>query len=122
MIRGRWIFDRSTMELVPAEEFYARKYADVTVSDLGAPMVVADIKPYRSTITGEEISGRRQHRDHLRAHGCVELGNDMPKAPTGPRRPPKAEVVADIKRSMEDEGLRAEAKQASERARTALSR
>lgn len=108
------------MELVPAHEYYARKFADVTVSDLAAPMVIGDIQPYRSVIDGSEIGGRRQHRDHLKSHGCVELGNDMPTNHPKPTRPPKAEVVADIKRSMEDENLRAEARKASERAKRAI--
>ncbi len=120
MSRARYIWDRVKRELVPAHDYYARKYADVTASDHPAPMLIGDIKPYRSTITGEEISGRRQHRDHLRAHGCVELGNDMPKITAGPKRPPKAEVIADIKRSMEDENLRKEAQKASEKARKAV--
>lgn len=45
--------------------------------------VVKDIEPYRSMVTGERIGGRRQHRDHLKAHGCIEVGNEFvpPKAP-----------------------------------------
>lgn len=45
--------------------------------------VMPDIKPYKSMVTGEIISGRRQHREHLKRHGCVEVGNDLPKAPQG---------------------------------------
>ena len=44
-----------------------------------APMVAADIQPYRSMIDGTWITSRSQHRDHLREHRCVELGNDVPK-------------------------------------------
>lgn len=44
--------------------------------NLHAPMVIGDISPYRSVIDGREIAGRRQHRDHLREHGCVEVGNE----------------------------------------------
>ena len=40
------------------------------------PMVVPDIKPYKSMITGEMITSRSQHREHLRKHGCQEVGND----------------------------------------------
>lgn len=43
---------------------------------LCAPMVVADIQPYCSQLTGEMISSRSQHRDHLKSHGCVEVGNE----------------------------------------------
>lgn len=45
-----------------------------------APMITADIQPYRSMVTGERIAGRAQHREHLHRHGCVEVGNEVPKA------------------------------------------
>lgn len=38
--------------------------------------IMGDIKPYRSMITGEMISSRSKHRDHLRAHRCIEIGNE----------------------------------------------
>lgn len=40
---------------------------------------VPDIKPYKSMIDGSIISSRSQHREHLKANGCVEVGNDLPK-------------------------------------------
>lgn len=43
------------------------------------PQITTDIAPYKSMITGERIAGRRQHRDHLRAHGCIEVGNETPQ-------------------------------------------
>ena len=39
------------------------------------PMIVDDIQPYRSQVTGEMITSRSQHREHLRVHGCVEVGD-----------------------------------------------
>jgi len=44
-----------------------------------APMVIADIQPYKSQLTGEMITSRSQHRDHLKSHGCVEVGNEPMK-------------------------------------------
>lgn len=41
-----------------------------------APMVVADIQPYRSMVTGEMITSRSQHRRHLVQHGVTEVGNE----------------------------------------------
>lgn len=41
-----------------------------------APLVMPDIAPYRSMITGEIITSRSRHREHLRAHGYEEVGND----------------------------------------------
>lgn len=44
------------------------------------PMVMGDIKPYQSVIDGSEITSRSRHREHLRQHGCVEVGNErMPE-------------------------------------------
>lgn len=39
-------------------------------------MVASDIQPYRSMITGEVINSRSSHRDHLKSHGCIEIGNE----------------------------------------------
>ena len=33
-------------------------------------------KPYKSMITGEMITSRAKHREHLRRHGYREVGND----------------------------------------------
>lgn len=35
-----------------------------------------DIQPYQSMVTGEIISSRSKHRQHLKYHGMVEVGND----------------------------------------------
>lgn len=40
------------------------------------PIVMGDIQPYRSMIDGSIINSRSRHREHLRDHGCVEVGND----------------------------------------------
>jgi len=42
-----------------------------------APYVAPDIAPYRSMITGEMITSRSRHREHLREHGCIEIGNEI---------------------------------------------
>ena len=50
---------------------------------MSAPFVRGDYQPYRSMITGQMIEGRAQHREHLKRHNCVEVGNEQPK----PRKP-----------------------------------
>ena len=45
-------------------------------SERVAPDVLPDIEPYTSMITGETITSRSRHREHLKAHGYVEVGND----------------------------------------------
>ena len=42
----------------------------------GGVMVIPDIQPYQSMIDGTMITSRSQHREHLRQHGCQELGNE----------------------------------------------
>ncbi|MDN8688436.1 hypothetical protein Q0L85_13830, partial [Staphylococcus aureus] len=69
MARQRYIQDPVTHELVPAED-----YAGPSKSE--ASYIAPDIQPYRSTITGELISSRSHHREHLKAHGCFEIGNE----------------------------------------------
>jgi len=41
-----------------------------------SPEIMRDIKSYRSMIDGTWISSRSRHREHLKAHNCVEVGND----------------------------------------------
>ena len=42
-------------------------------------MVMPDIKPYQSMIDGSWITSRSEHREHLKQHGCVEVGNEAMK-------------------------------------------
>lgn len=44
-----------------------------------APRVMSDIGGYISQVDGSYIDSRSKHRDHLKRHGMVELGNDLPK-------------------------------------------
>lgn len=53
-----------------------------------APMVMTDIQPYRSMVTGEVISSRSQHRAHLKQHGVVEVGNETKYLQAKPIAPP----------------------------------
>jgi hypothetical protein len=57
--------------------------------------IIPDIAPYQSMVTGEQIMGRRQHREHLKAHGLVEVGNEAMK-------PYKTEPKVDWKRALRE--------------------
>lgn len=50
-------------------------------------MVIPDIQPYKSMITGEMITSRSKHRTHLKDHNCIEVGNE--KMTQKPVAPPK---------------------------------
>lgn len=61
------------------------------------PYIMRDISPYPSVITGEIITSRSAHRDHLRAHGCIEVGNET-MTPSPEPLPP---VQDDIREAMQ---------------------
>lgn len=56
-----------------------------------APYVMPDIKPYQSMIDGSYIQSRSTHREHLRQHNCIEVGNEKMSNPTPREIPPPAE-------------------------------
>jgi hypothetical protein len=60
-----------------------------------APYVIGDINPYRSMATGEYVMGRAQHRDHLKRHGLIEIGNEK-------QTKAKPEVGIGLKRDIAD--------------------
>lgn len=41
--------------------------------------VIPDIQPYRSQIDGSIIESRTKHRNHLKQHGCIEVGTEKQK-------------------------------------------
>ena len=70
--------------------------APLNVSHGTGPMVIKDIEPYKSMITGEMIQGRAHHRAHLRQHGGIEVGNEKLK-PRPPAKVDRAELRESIK-------------------------
>lgn len=52
--------------------------------------IMPDIQPYTSMIDGSLITSRSHHREHLKAHNCVEVGNDssLYKRPQPRQSPP----------------------------------
>ena len=79
---------------VPANEAAYEK-------ECNAPMVIGALKPFVSMIDGREVTSRLQYQADLRAHGFVEVGNEIdhlmtpPKAPDDPNR--KEFIAAQIR-------------------------
>lgn len=63
-----------------------------------APMVSTDIAPYQSMATGEWITSRSAHREHLKRHRLVEVGNETlkPKDMTPPKQEERKKLIAEI--------------------------
>lgn len=85
--KGSFVWDKDKGEFVPAAEFYGSKAESV------APLIMGDIQPYQSQVDGSLIQGRRQHREHLRQHRLIEIGNETKHLkPYGDYRSKKGEI------------------------------
>lgn len=61
-------------------------------------MVMSDLQPYHSPLDGNMVTSRSQHRDSMRRHGVIEMGNERPKYCVPDVSLPRA--GHDIKRAM----------------------
>lgn len=43
--------------------------------------IIPDIEPYQSMADGTWITSRSKHREHLKAHNCIEIGDQAPVKP-----------------------------------------
>lgn len=74
-MRSRWV--QVNGELVPADQVGAAPEVH---------HVIGDIAPYQSMVTGEMITSRSRHREHLRQHRLIEVGNETKHLqPFGPK-------------------------------------
>jgi hypothetical protein len=82
MSRSRILYDRhgKFAEYENDELVWVRPDRSAGDAQEPSPQVIRDLEPYQSMIDGSMIDGRKRHRDHLKAHGCVEIGNDTTHA------------------------------------------
>lgn len=52
-----------------------------------------DIKPYQSMINGQIITTRSQHRRHLKANRCIEVGNESMETRVAPIKSNRREIL-----------------------------
>ena len=84
-MRRRYVYDAAHDKIVEVTE------RTLAVKDKPSHHIMKDIAPYKSMITGETITSRSRHREHLKAHGCIEVGNEvdhMVKNRVKPEPPP----------------------------------
>ena len=58
--------------------------------------VMPDIVPYKSMIDGKMVTSRSEHRRHLKANNCIEVGNEDP-AKHLPKQKPSNERLERLK-------------------------
>jgi len=74
MPRSHYVFDKGQV-IYAVEDGVVTIDKQETSTDAGF-YVVPDIQPYQSMIDGSMITSRSRHREHLKAHNCIEVGND----------------------------------------------
>jgi hypothetical protein len=85
-----WKYELGTPE---AEEAWKQKQS-MTKRD--APMVQSDIQGYISQIDGSWIDSKSKHRNHLKQHGCIEVGNEKQSTATPKQDPKLKQRIAEI--------------------------
>lgn len=87
-------------KLIPKFEAMVADYQSIAknVSELPSPGIIGDNVEYRSTIDGRMITGRRQHREHLKENGYIEMGNE---SPSHVKKPP-LHSPGEVKRAVKD--------------------
>lgn len=68
-MKRTYVQDPVTHELIPKEDWHGPSVSKTAY-------VMPDIQGYKSMATGEWIGSRSEHRDHLKRHGLVEIGNE----------------------------------------------
>lgn len=85
----------------------ARYWENTVTGEIDCPRssyVRGDITPYKSMVTGEMITSRSEHREHLRKHDCIEVGNEIPKVKSKETiaRERKKQLHETLKREVQD--------------------
>jgi len=85
MSRETYVFDRALGKMVPAAEFYARKYAGTKTSDLPRPMIISDnLDHVMNMADGKRYSSKAAYYKAVRRAGCEIIGNDT-STPSRPK-------------------------------------
>ena len=90
MSRYRAVYDRKGLlaEYQDNELVWVREELDKHTKS--GHQIMLDIQPYKSMVDGSMITSRSKHREHLRQHNCIEIGNETmqntpPPIPTNRR-------------------------------------
>lgn len=86
MSREIFVYDKVTNKVVNRDLLPPRETSHGVI-------IMPDIAPYKSMVTGEMIGGRSQHREHLKQHNLVEVAGERIKPPDPWKSPPGLKEV-----------------------------
>lgn len=65
--------------------------------------IIPDIHPYKSMVTGEMIMSRSTHRNHMKDHNVIEVGNEKLSAPPVKKVDWKPEIIRRVYEAKEQQ-------------------
>ncbi len=89
MMRGTWVYDQISGELVPKDEYYARRPA-AKRGTVAMPMLIRDCIEVKSMTDGKTYTSKAALRRAYKAQGYIEVGNEEPKIAPPPKPDRKA--------------------------------
>ena len=69
-MRRRYVYDELHDKMVEVTQDWTPEV------EVKGPLVMPDVKPFKSMMSGKIINSRSQHRDELRQYDCMEVGNE----------------------------------------------
>jgi hypothetical protein len=99
--RGSWVMRKG--KLLTRREAMIQDFVEGSKNrgEHPAPMIQADIAPYKNMIDGRVITSRSHHRELLKRHNCIEVGNEYKAAMGTPVATQKGEIAREIKDTIE---------------------
>jgi hypothetical protein len=90
MSRYRAVYDRKGLLAEYQDEELVWVREELDKGKKPGHQIMLDIQPYKSMVDGSMITSRSKHREHLRQHNCIEIGNETmqntpPPIPTNRR-------------------------------------
>ena len=76
MSRYRAVYDRKGLLAEYENEELVWVREELGKTSKAKHQVMLDIQPYKSMVDGSMITSRSKHREHLRQHNCIEIGNE----------------------------------------------
>jgi len=68
-------------------------YREDLAETSNSPQIMLDIQPYTSMVDGSMITSRSKHREHLRQHNCIEIGNEKMHTTPPPPKDTRREML-----------------------------
>ena len=80
-MKKRWIYKNG--EAIEIEKYDPKPFH----------YIMPDIQPYQSMADGSMITSRSHHREHLKQHNCIEIGNEKMESKPAQVKDTRREVL-----------------------------